>query len=332
MKLAAKDDRDTAPEGGHRKVKVMKHNEMIRNRRPVGAILAVLAILGSSALAGMLAPAPALAENVDLRGEAAKDGVVVIENIAGSITVTGWDKGEITVTGTTGKDVERIDFETGRKSRIKVVYPKKSKNIKEGANLEIHVPKGSRLEIECISADISVEGVKGEIEASSISGDVTITGECKEIDAESISGDVVVDGGAPETNLDCVSGSLKARGGSAEVDAETVSGDIELDFEEYTGLSVGSVAGSAVVKGALDKDASVEIEMHSGDVTLILPGNVSADFEIETFSGDIKDAFGHEAHKTSKYAPGKELDFETGGGSARVRISTFSGDVIIKKK
>jgi DUF4097 and DUF4098 domain-containing protein YvlB len=319
--MKSPDDTTTAPpaRGRPQEGSEMKRNEMIR----IPLVLAILALL---------AAAPALAEEkVDLKGEAASDGTVHIENIAGSIVVKGWDRDEIAVTGTLGDDVERLDFETGRKSRVKVVYPKKSKNIREGADLEIMVPAGSDLEIECISADISVTGVRGEIEASAISGGVTIEGECEELEAESISGDVLVVGGAPEMQVGSISGSVEARGGRAEVEAETVSGGIELEFDEFLNLTVESVAGDATVRGALHEDASVEIELHSGDLVLVVPADVSADFGIETFSGDVDDAFGHEATKVSKYAPGKELEFTTGGGDARVRISTFSGKVTIKK-
>jgi DUF4097 and DUF4098 domain-containing protein YvlB len=289
---------------------------------------ALTAVLVTAALAA----GPLMAEEVDLSGEASADGVVMIENIAGSIEVIGWDRNEVTVTGTLGDDVEDLKFKTGSKTRIEVVYPKKSKNIDEGADLVIHVPAGSDLEIECISASITVREMTGEIEAQSISGAVTVNCDCQEVEAQSISGKVIVEGGSTEVSVGSISGMVEASGGTAEVQAETVSGDIDLVFDKYLNLSVESVAGSADVKGDFDGDASIDIELHSGDLTLVVPANVSADFEIETFSGDIEDAFGNKAHKVSKYTPGKELEFSTGGGDARVSIATFSGDVKIVKK
>jgi len=133
-----------------------------KSKRHIRAAALLTALLAAALLA-----APAIAEEVDLSGDAPAHGVVMIENIAGSIKVIGWDKESITVTGTLGKDVEELDFTTGKKSRIKVVYPKKSKSIKTGADLEIHVPWGSSLEIECISASIDVSGMTGSVEASS---------------------------------------------------------------------------------------------------------------------------------------------------------------------
>ena len=302
---------------------------MVRNKGLKFGFTALLAGL----LVMTLAAGAALADkDVKESGPAAADGIVMIENIAGSIVVVGWDKAEISVEGTLSGDVEELKFKTGKKkSRIEVVYPKDKKNIKGAADLVIRIPRGSSLEVECISAPIEVSEVTGIVEASSISGDVTVTGECEEVEAESISGDVFIDGGAPEIEISSISGKVKARGKTSKIDAQTINGSIDLDFDTFLNLNVESVAGGATVKGDLDGEGSFSFDLHSGDLVLTVPAGVSADFEIETFSGEIDNGFGQKSRKTSKYAPGRELEFTTGGGDARVRINTFSGDVVIKK-
>jgi len=301
---------------------------MIRNREFKHGIMALLTGLLVMAL---VVPVTAADREVKESGPAAATGTVMIENISGSIVVVGWDKAEISVEGTLSGDIEELKFKTGKKkSRIEVVYPKNQKNIEGEANLVINVPHASRLEVECISAFIEVSEVTGLVDVSSISGDVTVTGECEELEAESISGDVFIEGGAAEIEISSISGKVKASGKVSEVDAQTVSGSIDLAFDKFVGLNVESVAGDAAVKGDLADDGSFSFDLHSGDLTLTVPGDVSADFEIETFSGEIDNDFGQKSRKTSKYAPGRELEFTTGGGAARVRISTFSGDVVIR--
>jgi DUF4097 and DUF4098 domain-containing protein YvlB len=292
-------------------------------------------ILGSALTVGLvLVAAVALAgeRTVDERANADADGTVVIENISGSIVVEGWDKNEVHVTGTLGEDVEELEFKaSGRKTRVEVKYPRKTKNIDEGADLVIKVPAGSRVEVECVSAPVTVTGVRGEIYASSISGDVEVSGRCEAVTAETISGEVRVDVDAPRVSAESISGTVSAKGKVAEVTAGVVSGEIDLVFEQYTDLEVEAVSGTITVSGDLAKGAKIDIEVHSGDITLEVPGSVSAEFRIDTFSGDIDNDFGHEANKTSKYTPGKELEFTVGDGGARVRINTFSGDVVIRK-
>ena len=302
---------------------------MLRNRKYGHGITVLLTGLLFVAVA---LPVMAADREVKESGSASATGMVMIENVSGSVKVIGWDKNEISLTGTLSGDVQEIEFETGKKkSRIEVVWPKNKKNLKGEAHLVINVPRASQLEVECVSAGIEISKVTGSVEASSISGDVTVTGQCEEVEAESISGDVIIDGGAPEIDASSISGKVKARGKTSEVEAQTVSGSIDLDFDKFLGLNVESVAGDATVKGDLARDGSFSFDLHSGDLILTVPSGVSADFEVETFSGEIDNAFGQKSRKTSKYAPGRELEFTTGGGDARVRINTFSGDVIIRK-
>ena len=294
------------------------------NAKPFAVLVGLLVL-------ALALPVTASEREIQESGPASADGTVMIENVTGSVVVIGWDKNEISLEGTISGDIEEIEFKTGnKKSWIKVAWPKK-KNVEGEADLVIKVPAGSRVEVECVSAYIEISGVTGSVEAASISGDVTVTGACEELEAESISGDVVIDGGALEVEIGSISGRVEARGAVSEVEAATVSGNIELVFDRFVNLSVESVAGGAEVSGDLDAEGSFSFDLHSGDLTLTVPAGVSADFEVETFSGEIDNAFGQKSRKTSKYAPGRELEFTTGGGDARVRINTFSGDVVIRK-
>lgn len=291
----------------------------------------IVALLAALALGGAF-PAAAAAEEIARSGPAPSDGTVAIENIAGSIEVTGWDREEIDLKGTFGEDVEELEFSTGKKSVIKVVYPKHAKNIDDGADLTIKVPAGSRLEIDGISCPIGVSGVDGKVFVSSISGEVRITGDPQAIDAESISGDLIVDGRCGQVSVQSISGQVTVAGGTAAVEASTVSGALVLQAEKFKELSVESVTGEAEITGALEAKGSFSFDLHSGDLVLTVPADVSADFAVETFSGDIVNDFGAQSRKVSTYTPGRELEFTTGQGEARVRINTFSGNVTIRKE
>lgn len=290
-----------------------------------------LAVLALSAL--ILTAGPVLAgEKVERHGEASATGEVRIENMVGSLEVIGWGKKEVKLEGTLGKDVEDLEFQTGRNgTTIEVIYPRKARNIQDGAELVIHVPEGSSVRIEGVSAWIKVSGVDGEIEASSVSGDVTVTGGKTSVQAESISGKVVVDSPAASISVESISGAVTVSGGQAEVDAATVSGSLTLNFEKYLELSVESVSGDVDCTGALHPKGDFSFDTVSGQVTLTVPSNVSAEFSVTTFSGGIDNDFGQKARKTSQYTPGKELEFSVGKGEADVEINSFSGDVRIHK-
>lgn len=304
----------------------------MRIKHPTGLTVRAIRLLSAGIVVALLV-APALADReVSETVKAKADGVVTVENTAGAIEVVGWDRDEVKVEGTLTGDAKELVVDGGKKTRIEVKYSRRSKNLKGGADLVIHVPEASRLDVECISAGIEVHGVTGIIDAESISGDVTIGGNCRVVEAETISGRVTIDCEARAVSATSISGLVSASGRSSEVEAETVSGDIRLEFDTYLDLDVESVSGDATVNGDLDGGGNFGFELHSGTLKLLVPGEVNADFRITTFSGGIDNGFGQKARKTSKYAPGRELEFTNGNGDARVRIDTFSGDVVIRKR
>lgn len=305
---------------------------MERNRKRIIWTIGVLAI--SASLLTLGAPAVWAGEREYDESRAAKaDGVVYIENVAGSIRVEGWSQDLVHVTGVLGDEVEEVDFKvSGKKTRIEVEFPRKIKTINTGAELVIKVPEGSRVEVECVSAPITIIGVEGRIYASSISGDVEIDGGGDEVQGETISGDVEVRSDAAKISVESISGVVTAYGGTAEVEASVVSGKIVLEFDEFLECTVEAVSGLARVTGDFDDGADCEIEIHSGDIVLTVPASVKADFEVNSFNGDIDNDFGQKATRTSKYTPGQELEFSVNGGGARININTFSGDVEIRKQ
>jgi hypothetical protein len=63
----------------------------------------------------------------------------------------------------------------------------------------------------------------------------------------------------------------------------------------------------------------------SGDVSLKFAAMPAAEFDVQTFSGGIKNCFGPKPTE-SRYGPGSRLQFMNGEGHAHVRINTKSGD------
>jgi DUF4097 and DUF4098 domain-containing protein YvlB len=116
------------------------------------------------------------------------------------------------------------------------------------------------------------------------------------------------------------------------VNGSTVSGDFTLGVGETSRSRLRSTSGDLTLQGSLAPDARVDIESISGDVRLDLVGKTGADFEVASFSGEIRPCFGPKPVRTDEYAPGKEWRNQEANASARVRIKTLSGDVSVCRK
>jgi DUF4097 and DUF4098 domain-containing protein YvlB len=273
--------------------------------------------------------------SVDRTVSVSPDVTVEIDNTAGSVRVVGWSRSEIQVTGTYGDDVEQVTVE-GRGSRVVVEV-----EIPEGrsygrrdidAYLEISVPTGARIEAETVSASIDVADLTGTVELGTVSGEVTIEGAPESVDAETVSGGIRVRGAKTLISAESVSGAVRLEGVADRVEVSTVSGSIDVDASEVSQADFESVSGTVTFEGSLAPRARFEVSSHSGGVRLYLPADVSATFEVSTFSGNIENDFGATARRTSKYVSAQSLDFTTGSGSAEVSIESFSGNVDIRKR
>ena len=76
-------------------------------------------------------------------------------------------------------------------------------------------------------------------------------------------------------------------------------------------------------------NGSYSFDSHSGDIRLKIPGNSSFDFQARTSSGDIDCDFMLSGFVISDR---KSLEGIIGKGGSSLNISTFSGDIRIKKQ
>ncbi len=283
--------------------------------------IAMLMLLASTAWAG---------QQVDETRDADADARIDVETISGSIRVTGWDRNQVQVTGTIGDDVEALEISgSGRSISIELDIPdswgRRRRDV--GADLEISVPIGARLSVETVSAEIDAEGLGGAIELGSVSGEVTLSGSPSRADVETVSGDIRVDGDQTSITAESVSGSIELTGVAESVEAASVSGNVEVSATQIERATFESVSGDLEFNGGLAGGARFHAEAHSGNVTLRLPADTSATWEVETFSGNISNDFGPGPKKSGSHGPGQWLKFTTGSGDARITVDSFSGNV-----
>lgn len=280
---------------------------------------------------GFLLAAPVAAEEVDRTLDAASDGTVNISNIAGSVTVEGWNRNEVRVTGELGKNVEELIFErSGDKITIKVKVPKKGgRGI--ASDLDVSIPAKSSLDVGTVSAEIEVSGVLGEQKLEAVSGDIETDTQEADVRAGTVSGDVQITGQGKdaETRGTTVSGDVTFYKVSGNVAGESVSGDVTLEGGSFDRASFNTVNGDVEFSAELRDGGKLTAETVNGDVELNFQGKVTGRFDISTFNGDIDNCFGPRPQRTSKYAPGQELNFQEGDGDTRISLSTMNGDITI---
>jgi len=315
------------------------------------SLLAALALLA-------LVAAPALGDAENQKYEEkfqkveklAADGKVYLKNISGNVKVLTWDKDEVRIdalkisrAGTLEEAKENaalVKIEVGRNDgRLEILtdYPDdqwRHKRLNVSVNYDLTIPAKAEVEVRNVSGDVSAENIGGYAKLETVSGDVNLRKAAKGGVFTTVSGDVELGDISGDLRTKAVSGDITITRIAGSVNAETVSGNVEL--KGLTGaksIEINVLSGDVIFEGVLEKDGRYNFQSHSGDVTLYLPEKSAFEFSCKSFSGDIDSDFemvvkmiGGLKHKKN------DIRGEVNGGGADLTITTFSGDIELKKR
>lgn len=296
------------------------------------------AVLGALGLMLLVAAAPAALAASDDKAvnesrPASPQGRVQVETISGTLDVSGWSEDKVEVTGTLDRRLTLVMETEGDLVTVRVEWPKKShSHLREvTCDLVVRVPARGSLSIGVVSAEAKVAGISGTVDVESVSGGVSISGESKRVRAQVVSGDLEITGAGGRLSGEAVSGNVSIQSSGGEVEGTTVSGRVVVRGGPFERVKMEAVSGDTDFEGELTPDAEVEISNHSGSVDFALRGAQAGEFDVSTFSGDIRSDFGGSSHRTSKYAPGEEYQYTLGNGGPSISIEAFSGRVRLRK-
>jgi len=286
-------------------------------------------------------------EKFDKTVALAKDGKVDISNISGDITVMSWNQDQVKIEALkvsqasslekAKENAAKVTIEVvpeGSLLRIETKYPKSDKfwggeSVNVSVDYKLWIPEKASLKANNISGDITAEAIGGPAALKAVSGDVQLTKGAAGVDGNSISGNMTVSDVTGSVFLKTVSGDVKANSIKGSVEAESVSGDVELvAVSEASTVRVKALSGEVLYRGAISRQGNYSLKSHSGSVVLYLPADSAFDFEAETFSGGIESDF--EIKVMGKVSP-KEMSGSVNGGGAVLKVSSFSGDIKLKK-
>lgn len=278
----------------------------------------------------LLVPAMALADTrVDERHNVAAGGRIELSNVAGKVTVRGWDRNDVQLTGTLSDGLQLRQEKSANRVRWEIEYPRRGNN--GGATLTLNVPRSVELLLSTVSADQDISGVDvRRLQADTVSGNLAAVGRSGDSVLNTVSGNVTARLQTPRLDVNTVSGRIEAGGGvSGEIGAQTVSGRVGVDAGRIQRLVVETVSGGIDLSAtALAPGGRINVESVSASVSLRLPRTVSAQLSVNSFSGSINSDAGKV--ERPRYGPGSSLDARLGSGDGDIRVQSHSGSVQVR--
>ncbi len=313
------------------------------------AVLTVLLFLiGLNLVDGAIDAKEKYEEKFEKTVSLARDGEVNLTNVSGNIEVRTWDRNEVKInalkiskasTVAKAKEnaamVEIVVEKDGNMLRIETEYPERKRGWREDSinvsvNYNLTIPAKASAKITSVSGSVDLEKIGGAAKVKAVSGDVTINEAHKGVDLEAVSGSINAQNVTGDAYLNAISGGINAEGIRGSIKASVVSGTIELrDVSDADNVSANSVSGRIVYEGQINRGGRYTLSGHSGSVEMIIPSDSAFEFEATTFSGRIQSDF---EIKVSGLMNKRKISGVVNNGGAVVKLTTFSGNVYLKKR
>lgn len=269
---------------------------------------------------------PAAHGAVDAGRAVTAEGSIKIWNGGGSLRVEGWPADSVHVTG----EIEVGEFFFhGRGAAAKLGLQGREEDVR--ARLVVRVPEAATVWIRTVTADVAVRGLGGTLDVHSVSGAVDVEGRPANLYAESMGGDVHLRVKSEIVRAQTGTGRLVFSGTAGDLTLSTVSGNLAVETSDLRRGRLTTVDGAIRFAGSVGAGGSLAGETHAGDVTLRLPADFAADFELSTFEGRIRAPLADASDAGPIEVSGRRLlRFETGTGGAEVTVRSYSGSIEVE--
>lgn len=282
-------------------------------------------ILLLTALAALAAPAGA--QQVSRGFALDPDAAIRIFNLAGSITVRGWDRDSVAVTGEVPGAAGAF-YAGGGGAGAKLGVESRG-TTPPRAELHVMVPRNARVWVKTDGATVDVAGVAGQVDVYSVGGRVQVAGPVRTLSVESMDGAVTVEGEMTWVRLRSAGGAVRFLGSTDDLVASSVSGSVAVDARRLGRARVETVTGDVRLSAAPERTATVSVETHAGTAELLVPTGAAAVFELSTLGGTITNRLTATKPRAGPGGRGQALSFGTDVGGAVVTVRSFKGDIIV---
>jgi DUF4097 and DUF4098 domain-containing protein YvlB len=292
-------------------------------------------LLAALWLSGLLA-GPVHADPLEQSFAVRPDVRVEIELLSGEIELRAIDANEVRVRANGELEIE--GSRSGR--RVSIRAPAGGWRPWAGGasvDLEVELPRDSRITARTSNGKIKAEGVTGEIVLHSANGEIEVEGAPPEAYLETMNAAIKFEGEQSEVVAKTLNGQIELRGVTGAVEASTLSGQIKVEGDAIERAELRTMSGQIELDSSLAEGARVEAKTYSGQVRLRLPEDASARFDVQSFSGGIQSDFPSRLFDDEnggggwRHGPGQRRSFVIGDGDARISIESFSGGVKIER-
>lgn len=286
-------------------------------------------ILAGIFLIGNLSIASADTKIEATRSVSGQGEVEIVENL-GTITVRGWERNSIHVSGNLIEGIDELLItQEGNRTVIRVNHTQK-RDLRD-ITLNIEIPSANDLTVNGGIANISVNGIKGTQTLRSISGWITteIAGENIFIKGGTGKIKVTGTGHAAPLSLSTISGNIVVNNITGKLMVTSITGDVDINKAVISQAEMTTTNGHISLDGRLTEDGNITVKTINGDIEIKLDKPDNLAIEIDNLNGNSNNCLDTRIRPADAPPESRHHSYLNGDGSRKVLINTINGDVDI---
>ena len=247
---------------------------------------------------------------------------VSISNLAGKVTVKGWDRLQVHVAYTVVSPKVAVDTEQmpskgpAEKVHFTSYLINRSEQVPNPVvDYILQVPTGSSLEIHDPQGKVKIDSVKGDTSVDSLGGSIVVADSAGHLSIRSVGGDIDV---------------VRASG---RVEAYSINGNLHFVNPTSSRLRGTTTSGTIIYRGDFAAGGDYILSDYSGDITVLCPSNASFELNAKTVRGKLDNQFQlvPRGPASRSFLPSGNSIFGTqGSGQATLEVTSFSGTIHVR--
>jgi DUF4097 and DUF4098 domain-containing protein YvlB len=277
-------------------------------------------MLGTLMVMAMMAITP-----TDQTVQVTKGMKLDINNFAGDVNIKVWDKDAVRVE-VNNSDREVVDINKGEQA-----VTIRSRSVRGGRprslDYTISVPSWMAISVAGTYADVTMEGVGGDVSVETTHGDVKVRGGSGFVSLKSVQGEITLEKAKGRVEVRAVNESIHLADINGDLSAESTNGSIILDRIDSGNVDLYTVNGNISYDGAIKDKGLYRLTTHNGLIAMPIADKANATLTVRTYNGGFRSTFpiGDPEKRNKRFT------VTLGNGSAHVELESFGGTISLRR-
>src|SRR6267143_2073337 len=219
----------------------------------------------------------------------AKGTKLDINNFAGDVSIKVWEKDAVRVE-VTHSDREIVDIKQGEQS---VTIRSRSTRGGPPRSLDytISVPSWMAISVSGTYADVTMEGVGGDVTVGTTRGDIKVRGGSGFVSLKSVQGEITLEKAKGRIEVRAINEGIRLADINGDLSAESTNGSIILDRIDSGNVDLYTVNGNISYDGPIKDKGLYRLTTHNGLIAMPVADKANATVTVRTYNGGIRSTF-----------------------------------------